>query len=434
VSSLDDESLEISGGPAAALVAPQDAASPSGAQQVDDGSQQLPDKPGPPPKRRRRSRILAIAGIVLALAVIVASRISVPYYALTPGSAQNVGPLIGVPVSVNHDHPGSVDLVDVEVTPMKLIDWLWFKLQSNASIISSAAVQGPETNAQYDTEGVLDMADAQQAAEVVALEQLGYHVTVKPNGVLLYALDPGSPADEQLEVGDVVTAVGTTSVTSPLQLTTALAGRKPGDAITISYRPYPHGSARQASLHMGIWRLQGTGANEQLDCVAAGAHSPYPVAELVQIKGVLYLGSKQHPGHSTACIGVIDPEPSYVISKLPFAVNLSSEGIVGPSAGLAFTLGIMQKVDVANLTGGLQVAATGTMSVTGQIGAIGGIEQKTIAVRSAGASIFLVPTANYQTAKHYAGTKLKVFAVSSITQALAVLERFGGRVERPAQS
>lgn len=366
--------------------------------------------------------------------MIAASRISVPYYALTPGSAQNVARLIGVPASLNQNHPGSVDLVDVEVTPMKLIDWLWFKLQSNASIISSAAVQGPETNAQYDTEGVLDMEDAQQAAEVVALEQLGYHVTVTANGVLLYALDPGSPADEQLEVGDVITAVGAAKVSSPEQLTTALAGRKPGEAITVEYRPYPSGSPKQVTLQMGTWRLQGTGTSAQLHCVATNVHSPYPIAKLVEIKGALYIGTKQHPGSAIACIGVIDPEPSYVISKLPFAVNLSSEGIVGPSAGLAFTLGIMQKVDVANLTGGLEVAATGTMSVTGQVGAIGGIQQKTIAVRSAGASIFLVPPANYRTAEHFAGTKLKVFAVSNISQAIAVLERFGGKVERPPQT
>jgi PDZ domain-containing protein len=373
-------------------------------------------------------------GIVVAVVVIVASLISVPYYALTPGSAQNVSPFIGVPTSISHEHPGSVDLVDVEVTPMRLIDWIWFKLQSNASIISSAEIQGPETNAQYDTEGVLDMEDAQQAAEVVALTQLGYHVTVTPNGVLLYELDPGSPADNQLEVGDVITSVGTTKVTSPNDLVTALAGRQPGEAITIGYRSYPSGSPRQATLHMGVWRLQGTGVNEQLDCVPTDVHSAYPIADLVEIDGGLALATKQHPGGPVACIGVIDPEASYAISKLPFALNLNSEGIVGPSAGLAFTLGIMQKLDVADLTAGLKVAATGTMSVTGQVGAIGGIQQKTIAVRSAGASIFLVPPANYATAKRYAGTQLKVFAVSTISQALAVLERYGGKIEHPAQS
>ena len=123
-----------------------------------------------------------------------------------------------------------------------------------------------------------------------------------------------------------------------------------------------------------------------------------PIAKLYDDKGVLYLPSKQHPGAATACIGVLDAEPSYHV-VLPFQVNLNSEGIVGPSAGLAFTLGLMQKLDSGNLTGGLKVAATGTMSVTGQIGAIGGIQQKTIAVRSSGASIFLVPPDNYAIAE-----------------------------------
>ena len=121
MSSLDNESLETSGPPAEAQAA-------VGAT--------------PPPRRRRRRRILGIVAIVVAIVVIAASFISLPYYALTPGSAQSVAPLIGVPTSLNHDHGGSVDLVDVEVTPMRLIDFLWFKLQSNSSIISSAAIQG----------------------------------------------------------------------------------------------------------------------------------------------------------------------------------------------------------------------------------------------------------------------------------------------------
>ena len=377
----------------------------------------------------RRWKIVTIAGGVLAAAILVSSLVSVPYYAITPGSAQNVLPLIGVPSSVGHAHPGAVDLVDVEVTPLRLIDWIYFKLDPNASLYSSAEIQGPETNAQYDVEGVLDMADAQQAASVVALSELGYHVIVTPNGSLVYALDPGSPAEAALQVGEVIIAVGATKVDSPQALSAALFSYRVGQAVALTYRPYPSGAPRSVTLHTGVWRWQGTGANEQLACVPAGVASPYPIAKLYDDDGVIYLPSKQHPGEATPCIGVLDAEPSYAV-KLPFAVNLNSEGIVGPSAGLAFTLGLMQKLDPANLTGGLQVAATGTMSVSGQVGAIGGIEQKTIAVRSAGAAIFLVPPANYATARQYAGSSLKVYAVSSISQALAVLESHGGKVVR----
>jgi len=378
-------------------------------------------------RRSRRWKILTIVGIVLAAAILVSSLVSVPYYAITPGSTQSVLPLIEGLGSRAHDHPGSIDLVDVEVTPLRLIDWLYFKLDSNATIYSSEEIQGPETNAQYDTEGVLDMADAQQAASVVALTQLGYHVTVTPNGSLVYALDPGSPAEAALQVGDVIVAVGATKVDSPQALSAALFSYRIGQAVTLRFRPYPSGSPTSITFHTGVWRWQGTGANQQLTCVPATERSPDPIAKLYDDQGVLYLPTKQHRGGATPCIGVIDAEPSYAV-KLPFTVNLNNEGIVGPSAGLAFTLGLMQKLDPANLTGGLKVAATGTMSVTGAVGAIGGIEQKTIAVRASGASIFLVPPDNYAIAKRYAGSRLQVFAVSSISQALAVLEAHGGKV------
>ncbi len=102
-------------------------------------------------------------------------------------------------------------------------------------------------------------------------------------------------------------------------------------------------------------------------------------------------------------------------------VDLSSEGIVGPSAGLAFTLGLMEELDPADLTGGRKVAATGTMSIDGSVGDVGGVAQKTIAVRGAGASVFFVPPQEYTVAKAHAGSRLKVYAVSTIGQAVRIL-------------
>ncbi len=383
--------------------------------------------------RRRPRRYLTVLGIVcsvLAVAVVVCSLVSIPYYAITPGTTQSVLPLIAVPSGYEQHNSGQVDLVDVEETPLKLIDWLYFHFDSSATIYSSAEIQGPETNAQYNTEGILDMADAQQAASVVALRQLGYHVTVVANGTLVYALDPGSPAEAALQVGDVIVGVGSTAVSGPTPLAVALFAYKMGEPVTLHYRPYPSGATKSVTTTMGVWRWQGTGANQQLACVPADEKTSEPVAKLNDDDGVISLPTAQHPGSATACIGLLDAEPSYDVT-LPLRINLNSEGIVGPSAGLAFTLGLMQKLDAADLTGGRKVAATGTMAVNGAVGAIGGIQQKTLAVRASGASIFLVPPANYATAEQYAGPTLKVFAVSTISQAIAILERFGGKVVKP---
>src|SRR5208282_5475548 len=147
-----------------------------------------------------------------------------------------------------------------------------------------------------------------------------------------------------------------------------------------------------------------------------GEGTRYPVAQFVTVTG-----GKRHPA---ACLGIY-PQGSggpavdgtaFKVGPLPVKVDLSSEGIVGPSAGLAFTLGLIQELDAADLTGGRKVAATGTMSIDGSVGDVGGVAQKTIAVGGAGASVFFVPDQEYAVAKAKAGPNLKVYAVSSIGQ------------------
>jgi len=382
---------------------------------------------------RRRRRWLRVTGLVVGVLVVlaaIASFITLPYYAIIPGSAQAVEPLIAVPSHLAQHHKGSVDLVDVEISQVRAIDWIYFELDGNATILPEQDLLGPETAAQYNTEGVVDMADAQQAATVVALRQLGYRVTASPAGALLYALQPGSPAEQSLAVGEVVTAVGSTPVDSAASLGKALEGVAPGSVVTFRVHQFSSSHSSAVRVHLGVWRIQGRGSSATLECRAGT--SRLPVAKLVTSGGALAVPRKGEAGHPVACVGSLNTEDWYRVGKLPLRVNLNSEGIVGPSAGLAFTLGLIQKLDRFDLTGGLKVAATGTMSITGQVGAIGAIQQKTIAVKASGANIFFVPTANFATAKKYAeGSGLKVYAVSSIGQVLRILESRGGRIARP---
>jgi PDZ domain-containing protein len=127
------------------------------------------------------------------------------------------------------------------------------------------------------------------------------------------------------------------------------------------------------------------------------------------------------------CIGV-DLTQLYSIVHQPFPVNLNAEGIIGPSAGLAFTLGLMKALDPAEMTAGLKIAATGTISLDGSIGDVGGVAQKTISVRNSGAAVFFVPKVEYQLAKANAGGHLRIFPVSTIAQVIHDLEGLGGRI------
>jgi PDZ domain-containing protein len=93
---------------------------------------------------------------------------------------------------------------------------------------------------------------------------------------------------------------------------------------------------------------------------------------------------------------------------------------------LAYTLGIIQALVPDNLTGGKKVSATGTIDPAGDVGDVGGVAQKTVAVRNSGSTLFLVPPPEYKTAEQHAGSHLKVVAVSSLDQALAALSSNGG--------
>lgn len=374
----------------------------------------------PSPWRRLHTIIAAL--LVVALAALAASLISIPYYAITPGSAQPVAPLIGVPSHKAHHHKGQVLLVDVELVPLRAIEWPWFALDPNAEIVGSSALLGPESAAQYNTQGVIDMRNARQAAKVVALRTLGYHVKVASDGALIYALLPGSPAEAATSVGDVVTAVDGGAVTNAVELSRRLRQHRPGDLVSLRVVLYPSEKSRSLRVRLSAWRIKGRGARESLVCPPYGTGQKYRIDHVSPETG--------RKVSVAPCIGVLESETSYRLGKLPISVNLSSEGIIGPSAGLAFTLGLISRLDPYDLTGGQKVAATGTMSIDGKVGEVGGVAQKTVAVRGAGAKIFLVPPGNYKTALRHAGGDLKVYKVSSVAQAIRVLERYGGKLPK----
>ncbi len=183
--------------------------------------------------------------------------------------------------------------------------------------------------------------------------------------------------------------------------------------------------ARTASLELSAWRVKDKGQKDAtLVCPPWGTGLEYPLDHTSPETGKTV--------KAAPCVGILDVQTNYAIGQLPFKVDLSSEGIIGPSAGLAFTLGLMQTLDAEDLTGGHLAAATGTMSINGQIGAIGGVWQKTIAVYNAGARIFFVPKANYAEAEaHDPDHAVKIYPVTNISEVIARLEKtYGGRLAK----
>lgn len=342
------------------------------------------------PRRNKRSLIVSAVILCVALAgVFIANAIPLNDYVLSPGLAQPVGPLISVPSHPAPPSHGQILLTDVYEAPLSALQWPFYELDSNDAVYSSAALFGPSVSpTQAQTGEVLQMVGSSQLARVVALRQLGYAVPER-SGAVVEQVMAGTPAAGlgNLEPGDAVTAVDGKSTPSAASLVALLGKDHPGQRIVLS-----------------VIHVDGAKANESLTLAARAGHTSEAYAGVGVVTGAYF--------------------------ALPFEVNINSDGIEGPSAGLAFTLGIMNELSGGDLAGGLKVAATGTVALGGAVGPVGGVAQKTIAVENAGATVFLVPNSdgNYRQALSKANSHLRVIPVNTLAQALVALKSLGGSV------
>ena len=337
--------------------------------------------------------------MVLALTVVAASRVNLDDYALQPGTAQSVQQFITVPADRSHPVHHPVLLTDVEIARVTALSYLYFKLQSDTDLDPVASVVGPFPASQLIAQGNVEMSQAEAAAKTAALTHLGYHVTATAAGAVIFGTFAGTPAASTLQVGDVITAVDGTTVTSAKDLTNVLDRYHSGQRITLSVRRGGNGPPRPVPVTLRSTRVD--------------------------------LGGGQY---ATVDLG-IEPQDQ-VDYDYPFPVRINVTNIGGPSAGLAMTLGVMDALTGGSITGGHTVAATGTIDAEGDVGAVGGVPQKTVAVENAGATIFLVPKSdgNYQQALSKDRPGLKIYGVSTLDQALAVLAAHGGGVPHVAAS
>jgi PDZ domain-containing protein len=210
-------------------------------------------------------------------------------------------------------------------------------------------------------------------------------------------------------VGQIVTAVNTTPTPTICDFVGALHSLRPGDVARLRVE-------------------QSTVTDNAV--LRPGPTTTVPVR----------LGPARSSTSSSGCPGVNGPSPVYLGVEVetqvdytyPFPVRIDTSEIGGPSAGLAMTLGIIDALSTGRLTGHRVVAATGTIDAAGDVGDVGGVPQKTVAVERAGATVFFVPTVEYANAESKATPSLHVYPVSSLDQVLSILKRLGGAV--PAAS
>ena len=259
------------------------------------------------------------------------------------------------------------------------------------------------------------MRTSEQVAQYVALERVGFDVDLTAGDVLIQDMVclaanadntecvDWSPSDEVLDPGDRILEVEGTAIDGVEDLSAVLEGLEPGDLVS-----------------MRIDRPEVGELDVEVELTA----------------------SPDDPDRTI--VGFVPFDTRRV--QLPFELDIDTGSIGGPSAGLAFTLTLIDELTEGELTGGADIAVTGTIELDGSVGPIGGLRQKASAVAQTGVDVFLVPgisddatesqqaafDAELDAARSAGGDDLRIIPVRTLDEALDVLESIGGDPVPPA--
>ena len=332
------------------------------------------------------SRPLKIAAWgALLIAVFALGFFRLPYYALGPGPARDVTPLISFEGPARYDTSGHLIMTTVswyQVTPLQAAaTWL----RHDWRLVPEADLYPPGiTHEEEHRRAISDMDTSKIDAAVVALSLLSSYPKQHGRGVLIEATYPECPADGRLFPGDLVRSIDGVAVSTTREASRAIDAAGPDEVIDFKVK-------------------------------AGGETADVQLTRNTCVKG--------------------DPEPHVgvnMVDSFPFRISIESGDIGGPSAGLMYALGLYELMTPGDLTEGRVVAGTGTIDRDGRVGPIGGIADKVVAARESGASLFLAPQGNIDELEDVDAGGMQIVPVGTFEDALRALGVDPGQVEPAA--
>ncbi len=341
--------------------------------------------------------LLTLSWLILFV-IVIASLTRISRWELAPGEALAVGPRIEF-VAGEQDPPqrftaeNGVNFVTAYGGKLSALDSFVGWLDPDVQVDTYEERFGNQTPANQRVLNQQAMVSSKQIAEYVALKRLGFDVelimgpAIVADVICEEAPHPKS-ACEVLNVGDTIVELGGTPVNVLSDIYPVSEKLLPGDEIEI--------------------KVTANGSDAIVTRIVRTIVNPSDATK--------------------AIIGFIPVDTRTV--QLPFDVGISTSDIGGPSAGLAFTLAVLDELTEGNLMGRGKVAATGTINDREAVGAVGAVRQKAVAVRDAGATLFLIPADQSQSVidevRKAVGSRVKVVPVATLQDALNALRENGG--------
>lgn len=330
------------------------------------------------PLRVRPSRLIPV---LLVSALTLAALLPLPYVIFEPGDPENVlGSMITVPEEFQSKNEsqfkqgGKLFLTTVYVTTPKSkvfgFEILKAWIDGDETVLPRVSVY-PENQpaSEIKKQESQEMTGSQESAVFNALTFLGYEV---PSRAKIVDVLKQSDAHGRVKEGDLIVAIDGKEVDRVEQIVDAVRAKNPGDSVSL------------------IIEREG---------------KPIAIPQVTLMENSL-----------GAAIGIF----LTTTFDFPIDVKIRIKDTGGPSAGLIFTLGVIEKMTREDLVRGRKIAGTGTINTNGEVGAIGGIESKMIGARREGATIFLAPADNCGEIRHIP-KGLQVIPVKSLKEAVAAL-------------
>lgn len=341
---------------------------------------------------------LLTVGWILLVIVIAASLISVRLWELAPGSAEQVANRLSFDKKAlsqvtRYPAESSVMFVTAFGGQLTALDAFVGALDPDIDVQTYRERFGESTPGVQQQIGFQSMTSAKQIAEYVAYTRLGLDASftlgaIVVNDLVCLETPVALSACKQLGVGDTITAFNGEATETLNELAPLVMSKKEGEIVTLTVTPHK---------------------------------STTTVERRVQL-----ITSPDAPDR--VIIGFVPADTRTV--DLPFEVGINTDQIGGPSAGLAFTLALLDELTPGDLMGGKKVVATGTINEDETVGSIGALRQKAVAVKAIGADVFFVPASQsdeeMMEVRRAAGPKVQVIPVNDLAEALMALEALGG--------
>ena len=334
-------------------------------------------------KLSKTRKVLVIFFIVLMPIGLVKTE----YYFMSPGPPYQWEIEYGN--NENYSFDGNLYQLTVRRDEANIYVYLWSLLNSSYDLYPREVILPDGVTPQELSEiSIQNMRTSENVAIAVALKNIGYEIESKGDGVAVVGLLEDSPVKDKLKKGDLINSINNTDIYSATEFISTLRTYSIGETVSI-----------------GLLR--------EIDGIKKQIYIKTTLIEHVEYEGEPMVGFL-----ATTVNERFD---------FPFEIDIKTGNVGGPSAGLMMALNVYNNLIPEDITNSKIIAGTGTIEIDGSVGPVGGIKQKIIAAKRAGAELILVPVANFEEAKLFETDNTAIIAVDSFDEALSVISQYSSR-------